>query len=510
MHIFLRGNHSLCSGARNKAFGTPSLRQGPWAKWNWDGTTLTAEVDRYGMCNLFYALIDDGIAISNSITELLGLGAARDFDDAGIAVFLRLGWFIGEDTPFAAIRAFPPGGKLVWTAATGLLSISGAPVHTPLDSSISRGAALDAFVERFRSAVASKLPEDPSSTVLPLSGGRSSRHIALELHRADFHPGMVISQRHFSFRTDEDARVASQVTSELGWPISIEDHVVRPMESEAIKNRIFESCSVEHAWFLPMAKRIREAGISHVYDGVAGDVLSNGQFCHEHWHQAAQEGRLHDLFGFMQESYGAFEVTLQKLLPPDLLKRWSYELAFTRWQIEMDKHMNEEDPASRFMFWNRTRRCIAPLYQRYLPGTYVLMPYMDDAVFDLLTSLPRSYLAGKHFHDDAIALAAPDFAHIPYKRKQPPRDPGAYHAGLLRGMALQPRYWAPGTVLSRGWLRKRLFVGMLSSSSARDSGWYAEWAAWLASLETLTQAPKIKVSAQPHGTPASVLNIRNA
>jgi hypothetical protein len=35
--------------------------------------------------------------------------------DGDPLVFLRLGFFLSEDTPFAAIRALPPGGKLIWS-----------------------------------------------------------------------------------------------------------------------------------------------------------------------------------------------------------------------------------------------------------------------------------------------------------------------------------------------------------------------------------------------------------
>ena len=32
---------------------------------------------------------------------------------AAIAVYIKLGGFLGNDTPFRAIRALPPGGRLV-------------------------------------------------------------------------------------------------------------------------------------------------------------------------------------------------------------------------------------------------------------------------------------------------------------------------------------------------------------------------------------------------------------
>jgi hypothetical protein len=40
-----------------------------------------------------------------------------------MAVFLRLGYFIGEDTPFRSIRTLPPDATLEWK--DGRLSVSG-------------------------------------------------------------------------------------------------------------------------------------------------------------------------------------------------------------------------------------------------------------------------------------------------------------------------------------------------------------------------------------------------
>ena len=89
-------------GETSGRFGSAERKIGPWAQWHWDGSRLLAEVDRYGFYPLFYAQLPDGLALSESIAELLSLGVSAEFDDAAMAAFLRVGFFLGEDTPFRA------------------------------------------------------------------------------------------------------------------------------------------------------------------------------------------------------------------------------------------------------------------------------------------------------------------------------------------------------------------------------------------------------------------------
>jgi hypothetical protein len=316
-----------------------------------------------------------------------------------------------------------------------------------------------------------------------LSGGRDSRHIALELHRNGFRPGLVISQRHFSYRSDEDARVAGLLASALGWNLTTSEQVSAPLDSEHEKNRILEGMTQEHAWFLPTAKRIIEGGYRSVFDGIAGDVLSNGLFCRAEWQAQYEAGQWPELFRSMSGS-GASEAAIGAILAPDFAKRWSFDAALARWRAELDQHAAEEDPLTRFKFWNRTRRCIAPCALSYLRDIDVHMPYLDPAVFDHLTSLPRRFFEGRDFHDQAIALAAPQFRHIPYEKKDLDTDVRAYEASLVRSIARSPRYWRSPS-LNQRWLRPRLAAALFSSAAARRFGWVASAAAAAHGIESI-------------------------
>ena len=100
---------------------------GLYGSWQWDGDTLRAEVDPLGFFSLFVYQNGTEIALSPSILQLLALGADPEPDRVALAVFHRIGSFLGEDTPFRHIKVLPPGGKLVWregvATVTGNLAI---------------------------------------------------------------------------------------------------------------------------------------------------------------------------------------------------------------------------------------------------------------------------------------------------------------------------------------------------------------------------------------------------
>lgn len=481
MHIRL--DHAvLQSGETCARLGSAERRRGPWARWHWDGRQLVVEVDYLGHYPLYYAEGGGGVVVSDSLSEILRLGVSRTFDDGAIAAFLRLGFFLGEDTPFRAIRAFPAGGRLTWSAGDGLRvehRIPGCEIRE-----IGRREAITGYIERFRAAIARSLPEGEERTCLPLSGGRDSRHIAFELHRRGFRPGLVVTQRHPANHPDDDHEVAQEVARELGWPIEVIAPTEEVLRAELEKNRLFECMTDEHTWFVPGAARIRAAGMEGMYDGIGGDVLSNGLFCREEWVRDLGRGRL-DAFMDAVRTSGASEDALRVLLKEPYRRRWSWDLARQRIRHELSRHLGDENPAHRFFFWNRTRREIAPIMCRYLTGTEVITPYLDREVFDWLWHLPYRVMADRRMHDEAIAVAFPQFAHLRYEAKPAPSWPGLHGRRLLGGMRRHTGFWRGGEVLNRRWLAPRLAGSLVKPAVAERSLWYAPWAVWFHSLEEL-------------------------
>src|SRR5262249_59126445 len=123
--------------------------------------------DRYGFYPFYYFANSDEIAISTSIVRLLEAGASPVLDDPGLAAFLRLGFFLGEDTPFLEIRALPPSAVLEWRS--GELAGSGRLTITQPDN-LNPDAAVAGYISLFRASV--RRPQPPRSNLsVPFTGG---------------------------------------------------------------------------------------------------------------------------------------------------------------------------------------------------------------------------------------------------------------------------------------------------------------------------------------------------
>lgn len=165
--------------------GTPSARLGQihlpaplqtgqdvYAEWHWDGREVVLRNCRLGFFPLYYYATDKEFGVSPSIEKLLAHGAPAELDDAAMAVYLRLGWTLGEDTVFRHIRALPPGGTVRWSG--GQARVSGGVSH-PAPLRMSREEAIATFADLVRQAVRRRAAKD-IPFVLPLSGGRELAH----------------------------------------------------------------------------------------------------------------------------------------------------------------------------------------------------------------------------------------------------------------------------------------------------------------------------------------------
>src|SRR3954471_18704546 len=82
---------------------TAGAPDGVFASWDWDGARVVVRDDRYGAAPLFYWSDRQQFMVSPSVLALIGHGAPTALDGAALAAFLRLGFFLGDDTPFTAI-----------------------------------------------------------------------------------------------------------------------------------------------------------------------------------------------------------------------------------------------------------------------------------------------------------------------------------------------------------------------------------------------------------------------
>ena len=381
--------------------GSPS--DGVFAGWKWDGRKLTVEIDRYGFYPLFYYCRDDEFAISTSLVRLLD-AAPLEVDSNALAVFLHLGFFIGNDTAFRHVKVVPPNHGFTWDGNLHVREVR----HLGSQLAISRTEAINTYAELFRDAIAKRLPSNENFAI-PLSGGRDSRHILFELHATGYRPKYCITANKYG-AGDNDVAIAKLLTDTLGLPHVVPERM-RRLDTEQRKNIATSFCADEHSWLIPVGEILRDS-VDTIYDGIAGDVLSASLFQNQSRFDLHRAGRCRELAAaLMKPSTDA----LQRTLDPAYRVAQSTEVACDQIVRELERYAGAANPTTMFYFWNRTRREIAlSPFGVFADVQTSFCPYLDHPLFDFLASLPGEMLLDKTFHTDTISAAHPGLAHIPY------------------------------------------------------------------------------------------------
>lgn len=410
-HIKFSDQKTETFGDFQASFGNKSCNV--FADWIWDGNKFSLTNDRYGFYPIYYFRRENEFAVSSSITKLLEIAGNIELDEDAFSVFLRLGWLIGEDTLFSAIRAVPPASFLTWQ--NGELNIESKGIIESKPLKISRPEAVENYAQLFQKSVEKTLPNDGNFFV-PLSGGRDSRHILFSILRANRKPLACLTIIHPPPRPNEDVRIAKQICEKLNLKHHSFEQKKSRFENEIRKNIQSGFSVYEHGWFLALADFISENN-SAVYDGIAGDVLSAGLFLTEEKQKLFEQNKFEELADKILESEGY----LPKILTKEFSQRCSRERAVSHLVKEIKRHRQQPNPVGSFYFWNRTRRCIAPSPFRLLGNSAnIITPYLETELFDFLASLPAEMLLDKEFHNETIAFAFPEYADFPYENKSVP------------------------------------------------------------------------------------------
>lgn len=480
--IETRGQASAEFGHRLASRAHP-VDDGVFAGWHWDGARLVANNDRYGFYPLFWSRLrdGDGMCISPSLVTLVEQGVPADLDIEALSVFFRLGFFVGDDTPFAAIRTLPPNATFEWE--DGQLTCRGRYPSVPGTSDLSRDASIDRYIALFAQAMARRAPKSDAFAV-PISGGRDSRHILLELHRMGCTPAACVSAMDNPPDPNQDPPVAGMLCAALGYRQVIVDQELSLFAAQMRKNPATHFCAAEHAWYLALADHLN-GRFEHVYDGIAGDVLSAGLWLAPELDAVFRSRSSIAAATAVLRTAGSAEAMLAHLLKGPLRQAASLALARERLGREIERHLASPNPVTSFYFWNRTRRTVAlPPFAllRDIPDVYA--PYLDHDLFDFLVTLPADMLMDHAFHTDTIARAYPDFADIPYADKQAPQtDASGVRARFAAEVTRRFLLRRPSRLMKNSLPRARMLVHALSAG--RIGPWIPPLILYLDQIEAI-------------------------
>lgn len=393
-------------GRKLQSEGEASFRTGvqggACAWWQWDGRELKAGSEPWGFYPLYLLQQPGVIGIATSIVELLPFLEDRALDETALAVFLRLGYHMGQDTPWRAIRAFPAASAISWVPGQAPRVLD---EFVPQEAcTLPRQAIIRRYLELFEASIAASAPSNP--VVVPLSGGRDSRHILFELLRA----GRKVERVFTTWRGD-DIDAARRVARATG----MRHQVCRQrgnMRDELRKNVLTSFCSDEHGWVIPAIDALGEQPLS-LYDGIAGGMLSAGAFLRDEDVRDFRDGR----FGKLARR---FLVRRHRRLQRvgDVARHFPLEAAVARVEAEMRRLAGRVNGVTEFYLWNRTRREIT-LYTFEMLGMRheVHAPYLSRELVGFLLSLPPEEVIGKGLHTETIATGYPRYAGVPYEKR---------------------------------------------------------------------------------------------
>ena len=382
------------------------------ASWSWDGVRLEVKSDPFGFRPLFYWADAHRLVVAESVNPILCRIGNPSLDLTALSVLLRSGHILGDDTPFLGVRQLGPNGVLTWSSTKGLEVRAGPRPAGTLRAGIDREEAIREYARLFQQAVEqSHAASDRERLVVPLSGGRDSRHIAFALHASGVMPAAYATALHQPWRADEDARVAGLVAQALGAP-----HVVIPQRGASLRNcvdmvRETSFLTNEHGWQLPLRDWVT-TNADAVVDGIGGDVMSAALGQSMDLHASFQERDYEKVI--RQVSDPSKFAGWEGILPRGLRNALSADIARRRLRQELELHADHHNPARSFFFWNRTRKQIGQSPFCLFRRVRVATPYLMPELWAFLDSLPFDIVADRTFHDETIARAYPTLAAIPY------------------------------------------------------------------------------------------------
>lgn len=466
-----------------------------FAQWQWDGHEVVVRNCRLGFLPLYYYATEAEFGVSPSIEKLLEHGAPDELDDAAMAVYLRLGWTLGEDTVFKHIRCLPPNGTVHWSGGTP--TVAGGFAH-PAPLRIARDKAIATFSDLVRQAVRRRASPD-IPYVLPLSGGRDSRHIFLELMEMSCRPRVCITNHDFPPYRTQNIEIARRLAQQFDLPHQSLGQPASRLAVELAKNRLNNFGAAENVWCVSLYGEIARCHPGAIiYEGSPGGTTYS-QYCKPEHMRLLEQGRsaevARDILGRWL-SWQASEEALQRVLTPEAADRFSLERAVERMQRELVRHQHAPNPMVSFYFWTRGRHVSAmqPFSIARRSGVMAVTPFLDHDLLDFRLALPPAIEVDKAFHDAAINRSYPAFCDWPYAGGTPstPLENNHHYRRFFMETLAYIATHGTGDLVRRGESIRRLFTLTLSGGNLRmRMRWIAPFSSvYLTQIESLIHKAK--------------------
>jgi asparagine synthase len=269
--------HSYSSSAaiRKSWLDTTAARNGVFsaAVIGRDGASLTLATDTLGMGALYWRRLGEAVLYATNPRYLVCSDDEAD----------RLAWrclvqtlWIGSDRSLtAAVKRVPAGCSMTF-AGTGEPVLS-SPAWAALPEGRERvnSRTLGEVEQAFQQAVDRCVRLRGGRVMLPLSSGFDSRRIlAALLHRRVEFKAVTYRALQQSHR-DLDARFASQMARDFGFPhVVVDADDTQYVADDVSRRTLLDAEAHEHAWSMRVHAVLSE-GCEVFFDGIAGDILGD-------------------------------------------------------------------------------------------------------------------------------------------------------------------------------------------------------------------------------------------
>lgn len=420
--------------------------------------------DRLGLFPIYYSQPQSNrLLLSNSIDALIKKGACTQLDDDALAVFLRMGYFLGSDTPFAHIHAMPPNSEFKVTSGGVVLEQRDWRVSA-FDRMPSREEAQREFGYRVQKVIDGYLARYVNKEIMvPISGGRDSRHLLLAILKAGKRPNHLVTVERFAPNGNEDIPAAQALCAAARLNTQILRQGEDLVNREIVNFHLSSHCVDENNWMFPVMEYFAALdGRALLFDGLAGDILSAGLYNSQEKMDLFAAGKTNRL----AELILSRECSLRPDLTEQALRRWSAERAKVRLQAELNKYVGEANPTGHFLLRNRCLREVAHI-PRTLLGRFgvVATPFLHPDVIDYMIDLPGEYFLDKRFHTEVINQQYPEFSGVPYAVKGGFTSASLQSRWRLAREGLRYINQSPGmgSVIRNEYLWPRVIKGLLSA-----------------------------------------------
>ncbi len=379
---------------------------GTWAKWNYRDGELTIENDCLGFYPIYYYRDETQIVVSNSILKIIAEAGDVEIDKAALKMFVHRNYFLDDCTAYAKIKTLAPNSTIKWTKDSFSVDSHLLAVK-PLN--LNSEQIVDTYIELTKQAVARNLP-DNEKFIMPLSGGRDSRMMLLELMERGYKPELCVTCGEM-----RDVKIAKQICDKLDLNHKVLHPRQRWVKDSVRKNVRISFSTLQHDWLMALGDFVRTSNMLS-YDGNGVGMFSRNAYTDEgmKFFELFRAGKYEEVEDYAFPSNSPHEEYIE-MLPDkfDYLKGGTNELR--------QQHLNNlfrykiyPNDLSAFSFYSNTRTAISTCPYGIMYPAKIYCPLLDYDLFSFVAALTPEQVTENEPQAIAARKAYPEFADIPF------------------------------------------------------------------------------------------------